>query len=911
MKTLNTKPSYYLPDKANRVGGFELLPTQLLLPNITTQPIDGFSQNTWIGRTDPSYYDGLSTPTNNTINLLPGTEFSLAIGLSIDDPTTLNRYPYDIVVNLQPTFKWKKDDQYLPKYNSQNNGRGVQTLVVSAVDCGVDTSGTYMCEITNGYGTVETEPVVINVINVDTHPLLYKNLILNGDGNLDGWTSDFDIKTVAFVKDIYKSKNFGSYRLVDDYMILPTLDENNALIAETAKENPNFYFCIDGGYNLFPSILKKKGITNIAAGSIRLAELSSANDSDYLTAGPLLPQIIPNEDYDYNSGKSQYAGFFPGPYAIDNYNQNQNLIGLAREFSEAPNYYFTRDKIKFEKFGGSNVVKMSQTIDVAELADMIDGNVYGVSDVQGQFFAYIGAGITGYDVSYVDRKNRTNTLIGYGVTPEQLATALFDYEKYPTPRYNNLANLYLNTVDAAIKTRSSLDNLVNVIVKIYQNPEQFIEDLIAEEEDEEKKKDRRNKFIGNAIGIAVGVQAAIAGAVVGTFLGGNVGLVTGASTGTAIGLAVGEGITNILDKQDGSPQEPGIFEVEVIKYIKTFEPNYSGLIREMALDKFSGIQDAFTKRESANSDTNIEVTPRVDDQTEVVIEYLDAAGVILDNVVIDGPTAREVWAVKEKVYFPLTQFTIDNFLIKNNNKVTVFDQVYYKPATIKEIKELNSSRLSIMLRSKFDFGYGGAYPTIDTWWIAENKRYTHVIDRGAAAMFGVENTQTIPTGTRSIKITVYFKHLSGVDKDISPELKGWESQEIYDRDYKQDDLVSSQLSPYGNPRCGITKMKFTLSANSFKASSNYLSYFLPPQKDTVLGKALNGYLNSNYYNLDLKAEPLYQNIITPFNSGVPSVPQSNELNTVNVPPPTTALSQPPTTGINQSGTYGNIGIGGV
>jgi hypothetical protein len=199
-----------------------------------------------------------------------------------------------------------------------------------------------------------------------------------------------------------------------------------------------------------------------------------------------------------------------------------------------------------------------------------------------------------------------------------------------------------------------------------------------------------------------------------------------------------------------------------------------------------------------------------------------------------------------------------------------------------------------MLRSKFDFGYGGAYPTIDTWWIAENKRYTHVVDRGAAAMFGVENTQTIPVGTRSVKITVYFKHLSGVDKDTSPELKGWESQDIYDRDYKQDELTNSQLTSYGNPRCGITKMKFTLGINTIEQNDKFLSYYLPPLKDTVLGKALSNYNKVNYYDIDLQSEPLYRTITTKYNSGLPFVSQSNKFTEVSVSPQITALSVPPT-----------------
>jgi hypothetical protein len=905
MKTLNTKQSNYLQDKANRVGGFELLPTQLLLPNVVIQPIDGFSQNTWIVTAESEIGDVVPlalNPVNNTISMLPGTEFSLAIGLSTDDVQTLNRYPYDIVANLSASFKWKKDDGYLFKYNAQNNGRGTQTLNISSQDCTIDVSGVYVCEITNGYGTVETEPVTINVLNTDTHPLLYKNLILDGDGNLDGWTADFDVKTTTFIGDIYKSKNFGSYRLLDDYMVLPSLDENNAPINETEIDPPNFYFCIANGSNLFPSILKDKGITNIAAGSISLSNLSDAIDSDYLTAGPLLPQIIPNEDYNYNTANSQYAGFYPGPYAIDNYNQNQNLIGLVGEFNTGPNLYFTRDKIKFEKFGGTSVVKMSQTIDVSEAADLIDGNVYGVTGLQGQFFAYVGAGITGYDVSYIDRKNQTNTLTGYGVTPEQLAAYLFNYSEFASPTYNNLADLYLNTVDARIDNRAALDIYVNGIVNLYRNPDEFIQAIIDQEESEEKKKDKRNRFLSNIVGVIAGTSAAAYGAITGFVFGGNIGAAAGASVGIAAGKALANNLDNILDSLDGSPQDPGPFEVEIIKFIKKLEPNYSGIIRALALER---LRDSSFERESPKAGTNINVTPRVDDQTEIVVDYINASGEVIDTQIVNGPTNKEVWAVKEKIYFPLTQYAIDRLLTKDNNKVTVFDQAYYEPTV--EKANTNSVKLRNLLRDKFDFGYGGAYPTINTWWIAPSKRYTNVIDRGAAAMFGVENTQSIPIGTRSVRITVYFKHLSGVDKDVSPELKGWSLQEIYGRDYKQDELTSPQLTSYGNPRCGITKMKFTLGINNLEQSEKYLSYYLPPLKDTVLGKALSNYNNANYYDLDLQSEPVYRTITTNYNSGLPPIPRLNELTTINRPPQITILSVPPSSGSQNNG----VGVGGV
>lgn len=867
---LETKITRYFADVANRVGGFELLPTQLLLPNITTQPIDGFQQYTWITTAESEIGDVVPlalNPINNTIDMSPGTEFSLNITLSTDDVQTLNRYPFDVIANLSASYKWKRDDGYLYEYNSLNDGKGSSTLFVPSSSCTIDISGVYVCEITNGYGTVETEPVTINVLNIDTHPLLYKNLILNGDGNLNGWTADFDIKTSAFVGDIYKSKNFGSYRLADSYMVLSNLDETVTPTDETDLDPPNFYFCIDGGYNLFPSILKnKKGITNINIDQIPLQNISN-NNNDFNTSGPILPQIIPNEDFNYNSANSQYAGFYPGPYAIDNYNQNQNLIGLVEEFNTGPNFYFTRDKIKFEKFGGTSVVKMSQTIDIIDVGSLVDGRVYGVNELQGQFFAYVGAGITGYDITYINLQNESVTINGYGLSPQELALKLLNTNFAPPNDFTNNvdalrflldSSFFVQRLDQANKLNPS--DLYNIIqdLKIPYNKWQNL----IEEDSVTISYNNVFRDIVNVLANALGYQ--LSGDGTNWIIDGNADrtvsvIANNVSPFDLFNIAIqrlnnGINNTNLVNTL-----------VELINTIDSFNPNVLTAIQEV------------------KEGTDIVITPRVDDQTEIVVSFIDSNNTVISNTVFNGPTAEEVWAIKEKVYFAGTLFTVDNVLNAVGNPIKVFGKTYCRSG-VGVTTDYNN-----LLKSKFKFeDFGGSYPNT-YWWLANNKKNTHLIDRGAAAMFGVGGIFNIPAGTRSIKITVYFKHLSGIDKDVSPELRGWSSQEIYDTDYINDNLTSAQLAAYGNPRCGITKMKLILGANNIEESSKYISYRLPPRNQTIVGRSLS---RSNIPDYHYIGTAVYKNIFSPFNDGAPTT-QNNVTNVSVVAPALSSISITP------------------
>jgi len=159
--------------------------------------------------------------------------------------------------------------------------------------------------------------------------------------------------------------------------------------------------------------------------------------------------------------------------------------------------------------------------------------------------------------------------------------------------------------------------------------------------------------------------------------------------------------------------------------------------------------------------------------------------------------------------------------------------------------------------NKYDFAsYGAAYPP-ETYNVNPNgnafkqNSYRAVYDFGAAAMFGVELTTKIPKKARSVKIEVIFTHTSDAFDDKDPDLKNWSSAEIYSGEYGKTGngyLNNNALVEYGNPRCGITAMKYIIGANNLEKDENHASYYMPPPKSTALGLQKEKYLNPNAFN---------------------------------------------------------------
>ena len=482
---------------------------------------------------------------------------------------------------------------------------------------------------------------------------------------------------------------------------------------------------------------------------------------------------------------------------MDQYNKNINsdLIGLYTEFKNTNPTYFTRDKLRFEKFGGKRLATISQTVDVSDLANFIDGSVYGVKYLTSQFFAYVGVGITDYKI------------------------------KVQTKDGPKLLNYYINDSEIVY------DRLVGSANQNF--PE--IRDVSA---NSREYLDPRNK-------------------------------------------------------------------IELL-------PN-----------------------------TDIEIIPQCYDKTTITLTYLDDRNQSLKVETVDGPDESDIWAIKEKVYFPLTLWSLFEFVQPRNNNIKVYGQKYtntnaistlftsnlldYDSPAVRDQYELYKGdtqgniftlsyedwKSSIWIPSvvnsiggifgtnwskdsspelpytitdkafkfflnKFDFtnpGWRGSYPG-DIWYTAQyyrdkNYYYKALQDYGAAAMFGVGKNVVIPKNTKSIKIDVTFNHNSSIQSDTNPELKYWQSQELYADEYGQNSGKSRRLVEYGYPRCGVTKMKMVVMPNDPKISEETVSYDLPPATSTVLGLQKNKYADPDAHNTD-DGGPFKYEILQPSNVPIPT-----------------------------------------
>lgn len=89
-----------------------------------------------------------------------------------------------------------------------------------------------------------------------------------------------------------------------------------------------------------------------------------------------------------------------------------------------------------------------------------------------------------------------------------------------------------------------------------------------------------------------------------------------------------------------------------------------------------GVANA-TRKITPDEGTSIEVVPVADDTIKIRLEYLDSVGNNIGlPVEVPTPTITDLWAAKEKVYFPLTLYPIFAFFNPANNPITVFGTKY-------------------------------------------------------------------------------------------------------------------------------------------------------------------------------------------------------------------------------------------
>jgi len=272
--------------------------------------------------------------------------------------------------------------------------------------------------------------------------------------------------------------------------------------------------------------------------------------------------------------------------------------------------------------------------------------------------------------------------------------------------------------------------------------------------------------------------------------------------------------------------------------------------------------------------TAIEIVPVADDSVDLDLQLLGDNDVVLDTLNIKGPDAVDLWAVKEKVDFPLTLFPLFAFFKPNKNTITVYNQTYTTTDALKGMFLHDPSRIpqpldSVNLQQLYNTvtdrnakfiikRWGEYYNTYgrlaytDVWQEQGGGGFEQLIevslqkmavqDKGSSAFFGVGRSVIIPKQTRAVQVKVKFNNTAPARLDSNPKGKNWNLSEIYNTLFSLKPTLSPDKAPnplyeYGDPRCGITKIKLQLIPNNDVNSTKHTTYNLPPTSNTVAGIA--------------------------------------------------------------------------
>lgn len=776
----------YNEETNRRAGNFLLVPADNSIPIIINQPHRTLQQTSWIQSNvlGKIKYQSIGNATN-VVKAVVNTSLFFEITAA------------DISVSTEPlTYQWTKDGAQLSLYNKDNNGQGTNRIQIT--NSKVQQSGTYVCKVINKYGSIESVPLSITIIDPKKEIMLHRNLIVNsdGDGGLANWEGDSDIITSQFIKSGVGGNHlnaFGSFNFGGPILFVPDQEPNGSTLPQTSftpeRLSTNFHFSMLSNYGLFFNRFYT-----------RYNNEPDFKDPNVYTIPPepswpdsfYPPQILQNEDL---WEKSNYAGFFPGLGWMDKYNKNKKLIGLLSEVENKSPSYFTRDRIKFKKFDGKSIAKFSQNIDLAPVADMINGSVAGIAYITSQFFAYVGAGITGYKIKVITDAGPIE--YNYHIAGSE---QLYDY--YVKEPYRALSGDY----------KTGQTNNKEIYIKLSENTPIEITPLVDD------------------------------------------------TTDITIDYLHGDG--RIL-KSETIPG-PRIEEVWAIKE-KVYFPLTLHFLSQLTLNgdhpiKVFGQTYTYTNAINAMFNRGVEGLfnngPTPETGIDTVVDK--NANFILKKYKIDSSATQpnQWWAgwnagVETRVTYTQTKKSTFTYSEIPSSAVNIVSD-YVLPSGLTDLEQ---SAILVQI--------GLGFPPPDNFWkydilVADtpsatnstNRQKTNktIIDLGAAAMFGVGQTIKVPIDTTSVKITVAFTNTSEAADDQNPELKGWTKEEIYCNDFGKTQDTSRRTSEYGNPRCGVTKMKFQLFDNNISTSENYLSYDIPPANFTVLGMQKEKYMDTHAFN---------------------------------------------------------------
>lgn len=755
---------------------FSLYPSITQPPFISIDLVEGFRQYSYADKMveNEGIFFKTIPQTTNKISMLEGTNFLL--NPKILDPTN----------EIDPTdtrdlfFNWTRNGGPLYEINSLNYLRGTGSVMY--VNATRNLSGIYQLQVSNQYGTATTEELEIDIIDVNNHPFLHKNLLQNtcGTKGTENWIADPDITTRAFTK-------FGFSRYHYSLDIFPISIPPGS---GDSKKRAQGYKPLEFRFQLADNPTRMA----INFDQVKNANLSTSDDNWIRWMSTEFHSNIVSSEYP----AGPCAGFFPSPEYLDIANKNDTQYRLG-DIIVNNKTYITREKLKFSIYGGKPNSIAYQDVPISDISNIVDGQAYGIDKLYVHFFAYIGAGITRFKTKYVTNNGEyfednqipvTNEIftsgsaLGYELKAPVIPFAQADpFVPYTEQQMRELILNWSENINGT------------PIVSFRNEPVQ-----IANDPDIDFDGIQLSWYLGKIL-----------------------------ASGYWLGVVRGSGNTyeQINNKyrlwftrldNENAVQTPDNKRVKLLKIPTWLEPHESPELN----NENSKIKRATSIKLSPVAPFEIE--PVVDDTTDIRIDFLDENSNTLKSETLKGPTAKDVWAIKEKFFVP---FYIANTYWWITNLTTQPIKIFNKTYTTMSAVRANDGRSGqIDLHAGYVKRYH--YPAFlnrrlaDALW---NRVFMY--DRGAAAMFGVSGDFPVPVNTRTIRVNVIFNHTSTVIYDNNPETKGWKQQEIY-LDYLTNKESDKRYYEYGMPRCGITAMHMSLHPNRVDVDYKYATYKIPP-----------------------------------------------------------------------------------
>lgn len=185
---------------------YDLLPVIINRPPIILEPIT-------VASNPPIKPYSVADATGTYMHLFPDGNVKLNLGVNItlaikaQQPNIYNvenGIPTIIPPNSDLKYVWRKDGLIITSYEVESLGT---QLVISGSTLSISNThpehaGTYTCEVQNDIGITSSEPITLEIYNLDFDDYFYKNLVKNpyGKEGTDEWQSlnnDFISKTFS------------------------------------------------------------------------------------------------------------------------------------------------------------------------------------------------------------------------------------------------------------------------------------------------------------------------------------------------------------------------------------------------------------------------------------------------------------------------------------------------------------------------------------------------------------------------------------------------------------------------------------------------------------------------------------------------------------------------------------------